>query len=238
MAAKRSIDAVHPSRREQVPSESLKRQRPDNLGPRSFKKAHPVNALKSRVRDLNRLLAKDDALPPHVRIAKERELQTAQYDLRQSQAAERRSKMISRYHQVRFFDRQKASKRLKRARKEFSALDEADAARQQAQRDVHEAEVNVNYAIYYPLDRPYSCLYPKRKAEEQEDTLTGVNGDQAIRQLVEQCMADGRLKDLREGKLTEQSKSQHSVPVKTASKTKKSTVRADDVDDSDGGFFE
>lgn len=244
MAPKRPIDAVHPSRRDQVPSQSRKRQKPDNLGSKSFKKAHPVNALKSKVRDISRLLAKDGKLPAQIRIAKERELQNTQFELQQSQRAERRSKMIGKYHQVRFFDRQKATKRLKRARKKLIALHEADGTRHEVQQEVHVAEICVNYAMYYPLDKPYCCLFPSQKnekddEEEAKDATAMANADQAIWNLVEQCMSDGRLKDLREGLLTEQHKDPAITMSRTSARSEKLAADTNDNDkDSDGGFFE
>ena len=121
MATKRGAHDIHPSRQNLLPREpnSRKRQKPSNLsGSKSFKKARPVNELKNNIRNLRRLLDRapdpstgKEALPPKVRIAKERELASAQHELAESQAAEARSKMIARYHKVRFFDRQKATKR-------------------------------------------------------------------------------------------------------------------------------
>lgn len=259
--------SVHPSRRDQVPKPDPQRKRrkpnphPQIRGPprsrtdqpddrpsnnQSFKKAHPVNDLKTRIRSLTRLLARDDnsgngtgngnpnsggranaSMPPKVRIEKERELQSARRALDDAQAAERRSRVIARYHRVRFFDRQKAAKRLKRARKEVVGLEEAvnkmakdegegedgEELRARAIRRVREAEVDVNYAIYYPLERAYSSLFPSRKdgdgeGDDVEDGGDGGEesverrGDPEIRRLVRECMADGRLDDLRNGKLT------------------------------------
>lgn len=68
--------------------------------------------LKSRIRNLRRLLEHVDNEPKHkmpanVRIERERELETCEHELAEktatAQAAERRKKMISKYHHVRFF---------------------------------------------------------------------------------------------------------------------------------------
>ena len=64
MATKRPAHDVHPSRQEQVPRDSnpRKRQKPDNLsGTKSFKKARPVNELKTSIRNIKRLLERDVA---------------------------------------------------------------------------------------------------------------------------------------------------------------------------------
>jgi hypothetical protein len=71
-----------------------------------------VNALKSRIRDLKRLLAHVENVPKHkmsagARQERERELEACEHELseklRGSREAEYRKKMIGKYHQVRFF---------------------------------------------------------------------------------------------------------------------------------------
>jgi predicted RNase H-like nuclease (RuvC/YqgF family) len=71
-----------------------------------------TNTLKNRIRDLKRLLQHVNEQPKHkmpanVRIERERELETCEHELAEKQAARqeanRRSKMISKYHHVRFF---------------------------------------------------------------------------------------------------------------------------------------
>jgi hypothetical protein len=71
-----------------------------------------ANALKSRIRDLKRLLAHIDNVPKHkmsagARQERERELEACEHELAEKQSssreAEYRKKMIGKYHQVRFF---------------------------------------------------------------------------------------------------------------------------------------
>ncbi|KAI7341307.1 hypothetical protein KC315_g193 [Hortaea werneckii] len=218
MATKRPNPSVHPSRHAQVPEEPRrKKQKPDNLGKKSFKKAHTVNDLKSQVRSLRRMLEHNDDLPPNVRIEKERALRTAQHELDEEQRAKKRSDMIGRWHKIRFFDRQKATKRLKRAKKELQGL-ESDKERQKAEKKVQDAQVDVDYAIYYPLDLPYKPLFPTNKknkdgtnetlnsSEEPEDADDKKDaerqGDAEMWAKVKQCAEDGTLDALRNGKLT------------------------------------
>jgi hypothetical protein len=109
MATHHGAHTTHPSRQNLLPRDntnSRKRQKPDNLsGSKSFKKARPVNDLKTSIRNLRRLLDRapdattgKEALPPKIRITKERELTSLQHELAESQSAEARSKMIARYH--------------------------------------------------------------------------------------------------------------------------------------------
>lgn len=272
MATKRSAPYVHPSRHDQVPNEPRrKRQKPNNAGPKSFKKAHPINDLKSQVRSLKRLLEHNDDLPPGVRVEKERALQSTQRELTEAQKAKERNELISRYHKIRFFDRQKATKRLKRARKDLQAHEVESEARTELVKAVEDAEVDVNYAQYFPLEQPYVSLFPRQKPEgDAEDVKVDVDerkadvdrkGDQNMWQRVKQCMADGTLNALREGKLTQQRDEEIEDPPKdTVSKKKKKKTAYEDVrsiggldeiernggkvgvmphdDESDGGFFE
>ena len=80
-------------------------------GPQNLKKPVAFNSLKTQIRDLKRLLEHgDDRMPADIRIIRERELAACEHELAQkqaeSQAAARRKKMISKYHQVRFFGEQ------------------------------------------------------------------------------------------------------------------------------------
>ena len=77
---------------------------------------------------------------------------------------------------------------------------------------VHEAEVDLNYTMYYPLTQKYQSLYPRVDGQASE----GATDHKAIRSreqgkasrqdnpmwgLVEQSMSDGTLEELRDGKL-------------------------------------
>lgn len=271
MATHHGAHTTHPSRQNLLPREasnSRKRQKPSNLsGSKSFKKARPVNELKTSIRNLNRLLARapdattgKEALPPKIRIAKERELASAQHELAESVAAEARSKMIARYHKIRFFDRQKATKRLKRAKKAMK--EEEDVAKREAfAREADECEVDVQYAMFYPLDVPYVALYPSvRKVEGKEEEGVKVEverqGDGEMRALLKRCAAEGKLDALRNGKLDkegnykavekvddedEKPKSKKKTQGKEATngKRKAETIEPEESgDESDGGFFE
>jgi hypothetical protein len=266
--------AIHPSRQNLLPRDttknSRKRQKPSNLsGSKSFKKARPINDLKTSIRNLQRLLARapdastgKEALPPKVRIVKERELASAQHELAESQSAEARSKMIARYHKVRFFDRQKATKRLKRAKKAMKEVEDDAEKREAFALEADECELDVQYAMFYPLDVPYVALYPSvRKVEgKEEEGAKGEverQGDKAMRALLKKCAAEGKLDALRNGKLDkegnlkavekgdgedEKPKSKKKAEGKeatTGSKRKAETVEPEaSGDESDGGFFE
>ncbi|OCL12455.1 hypothetical protein AOQ84DRAFT_285170 [Glonium stellatum] len=195
-------------------------QRPK--GSQNLKKPVVFNSLKTQIRDLKRLLEHgDDRMPADIRIIRERELAACEHELAQkqaeSQAAARRKRMISKYHQVRFFDRQKATRALKKIRRELNT------AKEPAQKDellakLHAAEVDVNYALYYPLSRPYSALFPTTKQEDSKlknlypesdgedkgkerlqnpETSRTTRGDPYMWSIVEKAMEEGTLDALR-----------------------------------------
>lgn len=97
-------------------SAPLKRRRDSfSSDPKRIKRQHPddpshhhhdgpsVNELKTKIRDIKRLFAKKlEDLPADVRVTKERELTGYQRDLEKAELKRHRSKMIQKYHFVRF----------------------------------------------------------------------------------------------------------------------------------------
>ncbi|KAF1843006.1 uncharacterized protein K460DRAFT_407380 [Cucurbitaria berberidis CBS 394.84] len=206
------------------------------------------NALKSRIRDLKRLLVHVESVEGHkmsagMRIERERELEACEHELKEnvesSREADYRQKMIGKYHQVRFFDRQRATRILKRLKKEMSASEDEPQKTKLNQR-IHNAEVDVNYAIYYPLMKPYSSLYPKSKtgksaeAEEEDDDkgnreVDGPKGNVEMWRAVEKAMTEGTLDTLRYSK-----EAMPAAPAKKDNKKKaftKSITKHEDVEE-------
>ena len=124
------------------------------------------------------------------------------------------------------------------------------------EKEVHDAEIDLHYTIYYPLTEKYQSLFPR-----QEDA----SGDgKAARKLVaekppmwkvvERCAADGTLEALRDGKIaTGMSLAKKELTgERSGSKRKGKNGRAgpqssksevlqkqdEEDDDDDGGFFE
>lgn len=217
-----------------------------------------------------------------IRLGHERELQSLEWELREAEKGERKRKVVARWHMVRFFDRRKAERRLRRAEK--AVRDSGDLGkdeRKKAVRRAHEAKVDLNYALYFPLELPYSSLWPRNSkpgdntqgkekgqtddvddggSEEPEDVVEESVGDREMWTLVEKCMKEGRLDDLRNGKIkTHVSAEKESrdrvrdvqvsknesiqqgtkVPAKgKRSSVPKSKPAQEEEDESDGGFFE
>lgn len=125
---------------------------------------------------------------------------------------------------------------MKRLKKELAAAADDDE-KSALQRKLHNAEVDVNYAISYPLMKPYSSLYPKSKkspktaetddsdeAKSKPEDVDGPKGDVMVWKMVEQAMEDGTLETLRNSKSREDipgAPPKKSKPAKT--KTAKDT---------------
>ncbi|KAH7135696.1 hypothetical protein B0J11DRAFT_576265 [Dendryphion nanum] len=190
--------------------------------PKAEPKANSTNKIKSRIRDLKRLLEHVNNVPKHKmsatqRVERERELEACEHELAEKatagQDAAFRNKMISKYHQIRFYDRKKADRNLKKLKRELSSSDDR-SNKTELLRRIHNAEVDLNYAIYYPLLKPYSSLYPNTKEEKSKmvdntdsddvqnhlEETDGPKGDHEIWRAVEEAIKTGTLQDLRDSK--------------------------------------
>ncbi|KAL9070573.1 MAG: hypothetical protein Q9157_005760 [Trypethelium eluteriae] len=240
---------------------------------------YAVNPLKERIRDIRRALSHKQNMPADRRLELERELSTKQFDLEIAQSDRHKQEMVGRYHMVRFFgtealhflhqypqiltcspEKQKASRSLKRAGKLVDAAT-APSDIAIARQEYHVAEIDLNYATYFPLDLPYVSLYPKKKdndgkvVQDNELMKQGVRGDQEMWHMVEECTANNTLENLRSGILTKdrsfptttlkkmpsnKGSNDNSAGLQGDVKKQKSMdeITAADDEDSDGGFFE
>lgn len=258
---------LSPTAEDEKPSTQFRK---NNAKPQQQPKKNPINPLKSRIRSLNRQLAHSaqdasDKTPAGIQVARERELAALKIELEDAELEARRKKMIGKWHMVRFFERRRAERKLGRLKKEMKGSGEAADAK--AGRDVHDAEVDLMYTLYFPLDLPYVSLWPKGKkegkksgvdaGEEAEDgDVDGQSrdegkmpdekkGDPEMWKLVEKSMEEGKLDALRNGKLmkrnasSKESNGQASKGVKKAVASNKHAVKEQaEAEESDEGFFE
>ncbi|KKK19040.1 hypothetical protein ARAM_004393 [Aspergillus rambellii] len=208
-----SDDARAPSRK-RIHLQAAARENPNNKYP-------SVNELKRRIRDVKRLLKRAD-LPADARIVQERALAGYEKDLADETRRRDRSKVIKKYHFVRFLDRKTASKEVSRLTKQketlakSSDLDAKAKEKKLAALDskLHVGRVNLNYTMYYPLHEKYISLYAVKNEKDEtkegevdsdggETQLTeeSAAGKKAMWRTVEKCMEDGTLDLLRDGKL-------------------------------------
>ncbi|KAF4627849.1 hypothetical protein G7Y89_g10306 [Cudoniella acicularis] len=187
MAGKRKRDEpkshqdVHESRQFQVYGKAPKAPKASKklrkFDPSALKKqvhASSVNPIKKHIRDITRRIKRVDGLPANVRVDDERALAGYQQELAAAKAEKIRQRMIKKYHMVRFFERQKATRRVNQIRKQILVSESADEVHI-LKTQMHEAEVDLNYTQYYPLSEPYVSLYaPKKNANgEVEEPKEG-----------------------------------------------------------------
>ncbi|KAF4552983.1 putative rRNA-processing protein EFG1 [Elsinoe fawcettii] len=205
-------------------------------------------------------------LPAGVRLERERELKGLEGRVEEEERRRKRGEMIGRWHMVRFFERRRGERRVRRLRKEVKRLEEqaaeeaedgkegggkGDKEVEELRQRVHRAEVDLNYALYWPLERAYVSLWPRKGKEGEEDSKDEEGrGDREMWALVERCMKEGTLEDLREGRVegcgVERPESKQKVVDgkdksgngKGDRNSRRGEVQAEAEDESDDGFFE
>ncbi|KAM0286305.1 hypothetical protein ACHAQH_001036 [Verticillium albo-atrum] len=143
------------------PSHSNKKFKPSNSDgrPQVSKKWK-----QKRVRDIKRQLQRNSNMPATIRHDLEQEIQSLQNQRGEDKVRKMRSDMIGRYHMVRFFERQKAERRLKKFKRALKEADDPEK-KAKAETDVHMSEVDIAYAQFFPHLEPYISLWPKGKGE-------------------------------------------------------------------------
>jgi hypothetical protein len=128
---------------------------------------------------------------------------------------------------------------------------------------IHNAEVDLNYAMYYPLMKPYSALYPRGKKDAEVDEEAGTasakktRGDPEMWKTVERAMEEGTLEDLRNSSVGTVKAKPKILPARERRKPnverkkqalpdvaqnrrekRRAAQTQEDDQESDGGFFE
>lgn len=116
---------------------------------------------KKKIKSIEQLLQKE-GLPADVRIEKERALKALRIDLKNTQQKLKTQKLAKKYHMVRFFERKKAVRKLKQAKKAFDEATEEGVKKdiKKARRALLHSQVDVAYVILFPKSEKYVSLYP------------------------------------------------------------------------------
>ena len=214
---------LHESASHHTPKHPSKRQKSNN----AVTPATSVNQLKSKIRDLSRVLEHSENLPPGIRIEKERALAGYKQDVEKIHIDKRKNELIKKYHMVRFFggstlaltmfytsehywlkpmvseERQKATRALKKLQRRLDASSSESGDYDQLAKQVQDAKTDVYYTMYHPLTEKYQSLFPRQGTTGGEGPAARklVAERPALWKVVEQCTADGTLEALRDGKL-------------------------------------
>ncbi|KAJ5038396.1 uncharacterized protein L3040_007259 [Drepanopeziza brunnea f. sp. 'multigermtubi'] len=195
-------EVVHPSRQFQVPGSIPKPAKKFRRfeQPAEYKKqmhASSVNAIKKRMRDVTRKLERTEYSSAEKKLEDERALAAYQQEYAEAEAEKIRQKMIKKYHMVRFFERQKATRQLKKLRKRLLSTESTEEV-ESLKAQMHIVEVDLNYTQYHPLSERYISLYPPAGSEEEDTNKTDKERPKpAIWAEVERAMEEGTLDRLR-----------------------------------------
>ncbi|KAL1931036.1 hypothetical protein VTP01DRAFT_10173 [Rhizomucor pusillus] len=144
-----------------------------------------VSAVKKRIRDLNRFLARGPKNAKK-RVDAQRKLQALQIELHEATVTKRETAMSSKYHKIKHFERKKAERRLRKAEAALKAA-KTDAEKEEAQAQVDRCTVDLLYTKHFPRTMRYVSLYPKENADDPKSTARR----EEIRQKIKQVKDNG-----------------------------------------------
>ncbi|PSR94255.1 hypothetical protein BD289DRAFT_480704 [Coniella lustricola] len=167
MASKRSyaeVEASGASRdgayKKRKPFSSHHKSSREGYDSNSAANGQTLNEVKKRARDIERRFARGVDLPSDVQRNLQLELAHCKKQIEDLQHKKKRNDMISRYHKVRFFERQKAERFKKQLKKRLDNAVDTQEDKTQLEEDFHRADVDWHYTKYFPFMERYISLYP------------------------------------------------------------------------------
>ncbi|WWC70914.1 uncharacterized protein I206_104866 [Kwoniella pini CBS 10737] len=135
-----------------------------------------LSKLKGQIRQTKRLLAKD-TLEPGLRVQTQRRLTSLEADLANALKRDVEKKNGAKYHMVKFFERQKLVRIIKRIQKKLKDEDKSDKKRAKLEEELNDSRIMLNYVLNFPNTEKYISLFPPssseqiNKDEESEDKI-------------------------------------------------------------------
>ncbi|KAH9889320.1 hypothetical protein C8Q73DRAFT_154352 [Cubamyces lactineus] len=151
-----------------------------------------VQKIKAALRQTRRLLAKDN-LAADVRVATERRLKSLEADLAKAEQARLERTMATRYHKIKFFERQKVSRRLNQTKRKLASEDVGAKERKELEARLAELRVDLNYILHYPKTKKYISLFPP----EVRQAKAGQSAAEAAREAKEKSDTDKQREEIR-----------------------------------------
>lgn len=200
-----------------VPSLSPERSTVTKKKSKSERKNNPS----SRIHSLKKQLAKAENMPMTIRRDKERELAALVSEQNKKMVLKAGKKNLQKYHFVRFIERQKAERTLKRLQQQLEKSDKQDEeAKAKIDQSIHETEVDINYTQYAPLAEKYISLYAdephgsETKDQKRKASSKGASKPPMWYEVEKRMLEGGkRLKALREGRLSSEKKPEKDLSV-------------------------
>jgi hypothetical protein len=142
-----------------------------------------------------------------VRQEAERKLIALQDEISAKETQQKERKNAQRYHKIRFFERQKLVRRIKKLKK--SSPDGGDI-----EKELLEARVLLNYVLHYPMTQKYVALFPNQgpqddeEGEDKEILNVGSSDEQSakVKERIRTMMRKGELSNEPEMELESRSK--------------------------------
>ncbi|KAG4395373.1 hypothetical protein AAZX31_20G196800 [Glycine max] len=136
-------------------------------------KPKPSVSLKNQIRSLERMLRKQN-LPPEVRDAQEQKLEALkkQQEIHTRLAAER--KIFLRDRKIKFFERRKIERRIRRLEKLHRASSSSSSAAQPYPDQLSALKKDLQYVMYFPKNEKYVPLFTGGDDSEIVDRRNGL----------------------------------------------------------------
>ncbi|EIW54208.1 uncharacterized protein TRAVEDRAFT_74419 [Trametes versicolor FP-101664 SS1] len=150
-----------------------------------------VQKIKAALRQTRRLLAKDN-LAADKRVATERRLKSLEGDLEKAEQGRLERAMATRYHKIKFFERQKVSRKVQQTKRKLAAATEK-GERKEWEARLAELRVDLSYIVYYPKTKKYISLFPPEVRNAKE----GQSAADAAREAKEKSETDRQREEIR-----------------------------------------
>lgn len=156
---------AHPSQRR--PTNNKRRRGPREVG--GAKTGDGLTKTLKRIRDLERVLKRPVPMDEQKRIELERAVAAYKVEAEDLISARKNKKNVEKYRMIRFFERQKASRKVKQARKLVETAD-SDAKKADAEALVAKYMADLAYTTHFPNDIKYIALYPNGAVDETTES--------------------------------------------------------------------
>ena len=160
-----SHNMAHPSQRR--PTNNKRRRGPREVG--GAKTGDGLTKTLKRIRDLERVLKRPVPMDEQKRIELERAVAAYKVEAEDLINARKNKKNVEKYRMIRFFERQKASRKVKQARKLVETAD-SDAKKADAEALVTKYMADLAYTTHFPNDIKYISLYPNGAVDETTES--------------------------------------------------------------------
>ncbi|KAF8161369.1 hypothetical protein B0H34DRAFT_653570 [Crassisporium funariophilum] len=159
-----------------------------------------VQKVKALLRQTRRLLAKDN-LAADVRVETERRQRALGYELSQAEQTNKERALAVRYHKIKFFERQKVTRKLKQAKKRLESTNEP-SEKEAILSEITKLRIDLNYILHFPKSKKYISLFPPevRKGAEAvtstdptSDSQKTITDREEVREWILEQMTKGEL---------------------------------------------